>query len=65
MSTITIDGVEHDVDGLTDDQKAICVAITKVDEELVRLNHLQAALQTARQAYVNDLGGQLNKEEFK
>jgi GTP:adenosylcobinamide-phosphate guanylyltransferase len=66
MTTITIDGVDHTVEDLTSDQKAICVAITKVDEELSRLNHLVAALQTARQAYVNDLGSQLNgTEEFK
>lgn len=65
MSTqpsITIDGVEHIIDKLSDEQKAIVLSINKADEEIERCKHLIAICQTARQAYINDLGNQLNTE---
>lgn len=61
--TITIDGVEHDVDNLTDEQKTIINHLQHCDQELNRYQNMMAITQTARQAYINDLGKQLNSEE--
>jgi hypothetical protein len=60
--TITIDGVEHIIDKLSDEQKAIVLSINEADKEIERCKHLIAICQTARQAYINDLGNQLNTE---
>lgn len=62
MSSITIDGIEHDVDSFDKDQKALFNAIQFCDLKLGDLDNERAAVQTARQAYVNDLGQSLNKE---
>lgn len=64
MSTVTIDNVEHNIDNLGKEEKAIVMAINKCDLEIEHYNHLLAIVSTARQAYVNDLGQRLNKEEF-
>jgi len=58
--SITIDGIEHLIDDLSDEQKAIVMSINEADREIERCKHLIAICQTARQAYVNDLGSQLN-----
>lgn len=60
--SITIDGVEHIIDSLSDEQKAIVLSINEADKEIERCKHLIAICQTARQAYINDLGNQLNTE---
>jgi GTP:adenosylcobinamide-phosphate guanylyltransferase len=65
MSKITVDNVDYDIANLQEEERAIVIAINKCDEELERLNHMYAILSTARQAYVNDLGSRLNKEDFK
>ena len=62
MSTITIDGVEHDVDSLSNDQKALHHAIQYCDVKLADLDNERAAIKTARQAYVNDLGQSLKDD---
>jgi GTP:adenosylcobinamide-phosphate guanylyltransferase len=61
--SITIDGVEHLIDDLSDEQEAIVVSINEADREVERCKHLIAICQTARQAYINDLGSQLNSGE--
>ena len=58
--SITIDGVEHIVSELTEDQQAIVLSINVADLEIERCKHLIAICQTARQAYINDLGSQVN-----
>ena len=58
--TITIDGVEHVISELTEDQQAIVVSINVADVEIERCKHRIAICQTARQAYINDLGSQVN-----
>ena len=58
--SITIDGVAHFIRDLSDEQKAIVTSINVADQEIERCKHLIAICQTARQAYVNDLGNQLN-----
>lgn len=55
MATFTIDDVEYDVDLLSEEAKAQIVSIQFVDGELARLNAQAAALQTARNAYGNEL----------
>lgn len=65
MSTITVDNIEYDISNLAKDEQAIVAAINKCDAELEHLNHMVAVISTARQAYVNDLGQRLKKEEYK
>lgn len=62
MSTITIDGVEHDVDSMSDEQKVLYNAIVFCDAKLNDLANETAALKTARQAYINDLGAKLSED---
>jgi len=61
--TITIDGVEHVVSELTKEQQAIVMSINVADVEIDRCKHLIAICQTARQAYINDLGSQVNSSD--
>ena len=61
--TITIDGVVHDVDNLNESQKAIIGHLQMCDREILHHQNMLAVVQTARQAYINDLGNQLNTEE--
>ena len=62
MATITIDGIEHDSDNFDKDQRALHNAINFCDAKLADLDHEKAALSTARQAYVNDLGNSLKED---
>lgn len=55
MNTFTIDGVDYDVDALSEEAKAQIVSIQFVDAELARLNAQAAAYQTARIGYANEL----------
>lgn len=61
--SITIDGVEHLIEDLSKEQQAIVMSINEADKEIERNKHLIAICQTARQAYINDLGNQLNSGE--
>jgi hypothetical protein len=60
--TINIDGIDYPINELTDEQKAIVTSIGQGDIEIERCKHLIAICQTARQAYINDLGNQLSGE---
>ena len=60
MNKFTIDGVEYDLDKLSEEAKAQIVSIQFVDAELARLNAQAAAYQTARNGYANELKKQLN-----
>lgn len=55
MTTLNIDGVEYELDSLSEEAKAQLVSIQFVDGELARLQAKAAALQTARVAYGNEL----------
>lgn len=55
MPIIKIDNVEYDFDTLSDDAKARLASIQFVDQELARLRAQVAAMQTARDFYVNVL----------
>jgi hypothetical protein len=55
MSKITIDGKEYDDTLLSDEVKAQLTSIKVVDKKIVEAKQLLAILQTARNAYGNDL----------
>ena len=55
MATVKIDNKEYDLDGLSDECKAQLVSIQFVEQELVRLQSQAAALQTAKNAYLQAL----------
>lgn len=55
MPTIKIDNIDYDLDSLSAEAKAQLQSIQFVDQELARLQAQVAAMQTARNAYVNAL----------
>lgn len=55
MPTIKIDNIDYDLDSLSDNAKAQLQSIQFVDQELAKLQMQVAAMQTARNAYVNAL----------
>jgi hypothetical protein len=55
MSKITIDGKEYDDTLLSDEVKAQLTSMQVVDKKIVEAKQLLAILQTARNAYGNDL----------
>ena len=59
---ISIDGVDYDTDEFTKDQKLIVVAMNYCDTKIAEIEQQLAALKTARQAYINDLGSQLKED---
>jgi len=62
METITIDGKEYEVEHLEDSQKAIVQALNYCSVKIDETKHQLAALETAKQAYINDLGNQLKED---
>lgn len=60
--TITIDETSYDVSALKKEQQSIVNAINKCDIDIEDYKHKMAITQTARQAYVNDLGEQLKED---
>ena len=61
-NTLTVDGKEYDPSTISDNAKNIIANIQFADQELARLRMQNAALQTARQAYVNALKKELDGE---
>ena len=61
MSTITIDEKEYEVENMDDEQKSLVNAMNYCDAKIAETQNQLAALKTARQAYVNDLGSRLKK----
>ena len=57
--TIKIDDKEYLVENMNDEQKALVQAIKFCDVKTMEVQNELAALKTARQAYVNDLGARL------
>jgi len=55
MATLNIDNKEYDLDTLSDECKAQLASIQFVEQELARLHAQAAALQTAKNAYVQAL----------
>mgnify|MGYP000341979424 CR=1 FL=1 len=52
---VTVDGKEYDSATISDNAKNIITNIQFADQELARLRLQNAALQTARQAYITGL----------
>tara|TARA_A200000159_G_C7188679_1_gene282826 strand:+ start:59 stop:277 length:219 start_codon:yes stop_codon:yes gene_type:complete len=63
--SIDIDGVTYYTDEMEGNQRLILMAIGQCDVELNRAKHMMAICQTARQAYINDLGTQLKEDAEK
>ena len=61
MSTISIDDKEYEIDKMSDEEKSLVQAINFCDAKTQEVQNQLAALKTARQAYVNDLGNRLQK----
>jgi len=63
IPTITIDGIEYVIDNLSEEHRNIINHIQVADQEIARLQTMQAILTTGRQAYINQLGDELKKED--
>ena len=61
--TITIDRVEHPIDDLNEQHKVVIGHVQVADQEIAKLQNLIAILTTGRQAYINELGKELNGTE--
>ncbi len=60
---ITIDGIEYNLDDLSDNSKAQIASIQFVDTQIQNLNNELAVADTARIAYTNALKAELPKKE--
>ena len=60
MTTITIDGKEHEYEQLSDKAKAQLNSMRFIDNELARLQAQASVFQTARMAYSKELNAELN-----
>ena len=58
-NSIKIDDKDYLVEDMDDDQQALVQAIKFCDVKSAEVQNTLAALKTARQAYVNDLGERL------
>jgi hypothetical protein len=63
IPTITIDGNEYVIDNLSEDHRNVINHIQVADQEIARLQTVIAILTTGRQAYINQLGDELGKDE--
>lgn len=63
IPTITIDGNEYVIDQLSDEHKTVIHHIQIADQEIEKLQTMQAILTTGRQAYINQLGEELTIED--
>jgi Family of unknown function (DUF6447) len=61
--TITVNGKKYAVDDLSDNAKAQLTNIRVVDQEISRLETLLAIAKTARAAYAQVLGGEVQKSQ--
>ncbi len=61
MSTITIDDKQYEIDKMSDEEKSLVQAMNYCDAKIAETQNQLAALKTAKQAYVNDLGARLQK----
>jgi hypothetical protein len=51
MEKLTINNHEYDIHSLSDDARAQLASLQFVDQEIIKLQAILAALQTARNAY--------------
>ena len=57
--TITIDEKEYLIENMDDEQRSLVQAVKFCDVKTMELQNELAAIKTARQAYINDLGERL------
>ena len=57
--TITIDEKEYLIENMDDEQKSLIQAVKFCDVKTIELQNELAAIKTAQQAYINDLGERL------
>ena len=63
IPTITIDGTEYVLDQLSEEHRNVINHIQVADQEIARLPTLIAIQPTGRQAYINQLGEELGKQD--
>lgn len=63
MTTISIDNVEYELSGLSDEAKAQIGSIQVVDQKIADLNTQLAIMNTARNAYAHTLQSLLPKKK--
>ena len=61
--TITIDGNEYILDQLSDEHRNVIQHVQVADQEIARMQTQIAILTTGRQAYINQLGEELQKSD--
>jgi hypothetical protein len=59
MATLTINGKDYDLDGISEIAKAQLASLQFADAEIQRLNAKLAVFNTARNAYLKDLLAEL------
>ena len=62
MANIKLDGVDYDIDSLSDEAKATVSSLQFVQSEIQRANANIAILKTAESAYVNSLKQEVEKD---
>lgn len=62
MATLNVDGIEYDIEQLSEVARAQLASIQLVDQKLVQLQQETAILQTARNAYAQALQAELTQE---
>ena len=62
MPKITVDGIEYNTEDLTDNGKAQLASLQFLEVQMNKLKNEIAVFQTAKQAYVNALKGELEKD---
>ena len=58
---IKIDGVEHDLDSLSKDAKAILEKLQHTDKQIQDTNNLCALLTRAKKSYIQELKSEMNQ----
>ena len=62
MLKITVDGIEYNTEDLTDNGKAQLASLQFLEVQMNKLKNEIAVFQTAKQAYVNALKAELEKD---
>ena len=62
MPKITVDGIEYNTEDLTDNGKAQLASLQFLEVQMNKLKSEIAVFQTAKQAYVNALKAELEKD---
>ena len=63
MPKITVDNIEYNTEDLSDNGKAQLASLQFLEVQMTKLNSEIAVYQTARNAYVAALKGELEKTE--